>query len=112
VTDRRVLRWEVPVDDSWHGIGGGQVLLVDARPLMPGIATPRLEVWTLEELPPEWPEADPIIPKREVSVFGTGHLLDPQVAQHLGSVIDRGVDGALVWHLFSRRWSGPTVQPW
>lgn len=100
---RRVLRWEVPVDDRWHQIGGGEVLLVDARPLMPGFATPRLEVWTQESVDMDWPNSDPRALKRDVAVFGTGHVLDPQAGEHLGSVIDRGVDGALVWHLFARR---------
>lgn len=103
MSHRRILRWEVPVDDSWHEIGGGEVLLVDARPLMPGFATPRLEVWTRERVDMDWPNSDPLDCKREVAVFGTGHVLDPQAAEHIGSVIDRGVDGALVWHLFARR---------
>lgn len=102
MTDRRVLRWDVPVDDSWHQIGGGPVMLVDCRALIPGAPTGRVEVWTLERVGADWPKSGPLDQTREVAVFGTGHRLDPQARTHLGSVLDPAVGGSLVWHIFER----------
>lgn len=89
---RRALRWTVPVDDQWHEIGAGPVLHVDSRSAI------QVEVWTLEHLRSDWPTSD-VASKRQVRVFGTGHILPDEAAGHLGSVI---ADPSLVWHLFER----------
>lgn len=91
-TDRRVLRWNVPVDDAWHEIGGGSVLHVAVR------EDPALvEVWTLERLKPNWPASD-VTAKRAVRAFGTGHLLPPDLGRHLGTALCP--TARLVWHVF------------
>lgn len=92
---RRVLRWEVPVDDAEHDIGAGPVLLVAMRPQVPGRPTPRVEVWTEENPPPSL-----IVPKRSVIAVETGHAM-PATGQHIGSAIDP--ETRLVRHLFYAR---------
>lgn len=84
---RRVLRWEVPVDDVWHEIGGGQVVHVASRQ---GLAI--VEVWTLRD------GSGTPFPGTEVRVFGTGHPLPDDVGAHLGTTLA----GPLVWHLFGK----------
>lgn len=101
-TVRRVLRWEVPVDDNWHTIGGGPVVMTGCRPVLPGVATPRVEVWTEEILSGDWSGAKPLTPARQAAVFGTGRVLDPEASEHLGSVLDAALNGALVWHIYAR----------
>lgn len=111
----RVLRWDVPVDDGWHEIGAGAVVHVAARSYRdrPGDL---VEVWTLEETPSTFIDAD-AIPRRSVSVYGTGNRL-PDDVYHLGTAVvpalrvvpgpTRGtVDGVesmagLVWHVFAK----------
>jgi hypothetical protein len=83
---RRVLRWEVPVDDHVHEIGGGRLLWVAARNL--GV----VEAWT---------EEDGSQPARLAVVVGTGHPIPEDATDHLGSTFDAG--GALVWHLYEVR---------
>jgi hypothetical protein len=96
---RRVLRWEVPVDDQWHDIGGGKVVHVDNRPTLPGLPSGRVEVWTEEPTPEDWPATERgMVPLRNVIVVGTGHPIPDEATTHLGSVLD--ADGRLVWHLY------------
>lgn len=108
---QRVLRWDVPVDDQWHDIGGGPVVHVAARAHRerPGDL---VEVWTLEDNAP-----DAQIPKRSVTIVGTGHNV-PDGVYHLGSavvptltVVQSMLRGGkehiesragLVWHLFAK----------
>lgn len=78
----RALRWNVPVDDDWHAIGGGKVLHVAAR--VRGV----VEVWTLEVGEASKP--------RTVRVYGTGHPIAEADTEHIGTAID----GGLVWHVF------------
>lgn len=85
---RRVLKWTVPVDDQWHQVGSGRVVLVDCQ-----TRPHEVQVWTEE--PVDSPES---LWRRHVRVFGTGHELPP-FGEHLGSVMAAG--GALVWHLYS-----------
>lgn len=110
---QRVLRWDVPVDDDWHEIGAGAVVHVAARGYRerPGDL---VEVWTLEETPGIDTSK---LPKRSVSVFGTGHLL-PRDAVHVGSAVvpafnavsgpTRGTIERIesmagpVWHVFAK----------
>jgi hypothetical protein len=97
MSHRRVLRYEVPVDDSWHEIGGGWVVHVDNRPPAFTGLLPRVEVWTVEELPDDWPATPGLTPHRRVIVVGTGHRIPDTAVEHLGSVLD----GPFVWHLFA-----------
>jgi len=94
---RRVLRWEIPVDDAPHLIGTGAVLHTAMRAARVAGRDRSVEVWTVEWLPDEFPEG-PDIDKRWVQVFGTGHRLPDFVAQDVGSTVD--VDDRLVWHVF------------
>ncbi len=84
---RRVYRWEVPIDDKPHDIGGGPVLHVALRG-EPDV----VHVWT-EELPRQ--ESVWHVP-RHVQVFGTGHNL-PDGAYHVGSCVAE----PFVWHLYA-----------
>lgn len=99
MSHRRVLRWEVRVDDHWHEIGGGRVVHVDNRPPAFTGLPPRVEVWTEEHLLDDWPASPPIAAKRRVLVVGTGHQIPTTAIQHLGSVLD----GPFVWHLFAEQ---------
>jgi hypothetical protein len=85
---RRVLRYEVSVDDQWHRIEyPGTVVHVDAR-------NPRIvEFWTVDD--PYWPVTN----CREFRVHGTGHPIDHD-GDWVGTAVTAG--GALVWHLFVR----------
>ena len=87
MTDRAVLKWDVPVDDTPHQIGGGQVLHVACQH-----SASVVTVWTLEPR-----NRDAVTAMRRVQVFGTGQPL-PYFAEHVGSTVTAG--GALVWHVF------------
>lgn len=79
---QRVLRWDVPVDDQWHEIGGGRVVHVAARAhrKRPGDL---VEVWTLEGAhPPGTTEPG----KRSVIVIGTGHTA-PENTEYIGTAV-------------------------
>lgn len=88
---RRVLRWDVPVDDAPHLIGGGQVVHVACKE-GPDVVS----VWTDEVTDGDDPSAPPLIPKRYAKVYGTGWTVD-WYAAHVGSVLC----GAFVWHVYS-----------
>ena len=81
----RVLKWDVPVDDQPHRIGGGDVIHVDSQ----RGRSDEIQVWTFEN--------DQPVRARVVRVFGTGHTV-PLDAKPLGSVVVGG--GHLVWHVF------------
>ncbi len=92
MTDRRVLRYEVPVDDQWHRIRcPGEVRHVAAR-----------QVDVVEF----WAVTGPWIGRgvdREFRVYATGQPIPASRVRGLwyeGGAITP--DGALVWHLFSR----------
>lgn len=85
----RVLRWNVPVDDRWHDIGAGPVVLVATRDQGPPGSL--VEVWTRERTTNE-----PAM--RPARVFGTGHPV-PADVEHIGSTIVPGYP--LVWHVFA-----------
>lgn len=89
---RRVLKWDVLVDDREHEIGGGRVRLVACQH-----SHDVVQVWTEETDHPDWEFA---ARPRMVRVFGTGQPL-PEAANHLGSVVTAG--GALVWHVYEVR---------
>lgn len=110
---QRVLRWDVPVDDDWHEIGGGRVVHVAARAhrKRPGDL---VEVWTLEGAhPPGTTEPG----KRSVIVIGTGqpapartHYVGTAVVPSFvtdspgafpGAYVSVASVAGLVWHVFS-----------
>lgn len=107
---RRILRWEVPVDDQDHELEpGGPVVHVAAHRDFPG----RVEVWTLDPSDEEfWAapigtrvHARAVGPARVFRVFGTGQPI-PDGYVYLRST-ERTVHG-LVWHLFARLPDRPT----
>ena len=85
---KRILRYEVPVDDQWHVHDlAGPIVHVAAR-------DPRVvEFWALDE--------DGWTRDSEFRVFGTGHPLPEGRLVHHGTVIV--ADGRLVWHLIEGR---------
>lgn len=103
MTERNVLRWEIPVDDQWHvpPFVGSIVHIASRDPF-------KVEIWTspdvsvartttgtgkiLEERISGWSTKPN---EREFKVFGTGHPVE-------GLYHGTAVIGALVWHLFSR----------
>lgn len=109
---RRVLRYEVPVDDQWHRVD------LDVHDYIVHVASRRadtVEFWATE--PVDIRRTDTgggefvainytaTAPSRgayEYRVFGTGHEVEDGI--YVGSAITAG--GALVWHLFRRE-----VQP-
>lgn len=100
---RRVLRWNVPVDDQWHEIGAGKVLHVNDR--LPQFAHERgpredvVEVWTEEACPDDFPASE-VEGRRSVRVFGTAQPLPDDAVVHLGSALSPL--GRLVWHVYTR----------
>lgn len=82
---RRVFKWDVPVDDDWHEIGSGPVVLVACQSRADVV-----QVWTDE------PDSENY-KVRAVRVYGTGQPV-PLFDEHLGSVVT--AMGALVWHVF------------
>lgn len=88
MTDSRVFRYCVPVDDQWHDFDlTGPILNVDTR------KSYDVEFWVIDD--------DPNTDGYTVSlkVFGTGHPLDEGV-EYVGTAITPG--GDLVWHLFRK----------
>lgn len=81
---KRVLKWNVPVDDRRHEVGAGRVVHVAAQYGDVDI----LQLWTEEET-----EEVALI---EAQVFGTGHEY-PDNGVAVGTVLVHG--GELVWHV-------------
>jgi hypothetical protein len=88
----RVLKYEVPLDDNWHEIGFGNVVLVGAKDKYVAY------VWVLVDEEQKRTEAVMGIPKtyRMARVFGTGQDV-PGSWPHIGSYVNE----PFVWHLFS-----------
>lgn len=87
-SERRVLKWPVPVSADTCMIGAGRVLLVEADPHDPALVF----VWTEERLFEGRARTT-----RRVGVFGTGHPL-PKMPIHVGSARTQG--GEFVWHIY------------
>lgn len=85
---RRVLKWNVPVDDKPHPIGRGEVVHVACQ-----FDASEVQVWT-DEVDGDYPR------QRFAQVHGTGHPV-PADLQHVGSVV--AADGHLVWHVFAEQ---------
>lgn len=83
-----ILKWNVPVDNEHHQIGGGQVVHVGCQ----GEDPRHVQVWTIESSH----HTEPLVGPRWVTVVATGQTL-PDVATHHGTVL---VDaGRIVWHV-------------
>lgn len=83
---KRVLKWNVAVDDRAYEIGSGKVVLVESQF---GLSE-MVQVWTEEE-------TFPVTEHRWARVFGTGHDI-PDDAKHLGSCILLQV--SIIWHVY------------
>lgn len=83
MAEARVFRYDVPVDDEWHGFNlTGEVLHVGARRL------DVVEFWALAI------DALGLEPRRRLfRVYGTGQPAE-------GTYVGTAVHPALVWHLF------------
>lgn len=86
---RRILRWDVPVDDAWHVVPlSGAVVHVAAR--RPDV----VELWAVDS-GAEWREP------RRFRVFGTGWPIPDDVQfRVVGAAAAAG--GSLVWHLIEQ----------
>lgn len=80
---RRILKWNVPVGDHDHPIGGGPVVHVACQN----------EQWDVVQV---WTDEDDTMQPRSARVYGTGQPL-PADDRHIGSV----VAGPLVWHVLA-----------
>lgn len=90
---KRVLKWDVPVDDHDHPIGSGRVVHVACQ------GTPYVvQVWTEEPVPGDRASGTRTEPRR-VRVYGTGQEI-PDYDEHLGSVVTYVNGTPLVWHCF------------
>ena len=90
---RRIIRWEVPVDDHEHELElNGAVLHVDCRDVK------FVEIWTLDSQEP--------LETRTFRVFATGQEI-PGGWVHVGTALSPGhafgPRGALVWHLMEKQ---------
>jgi len=95
VSESRVYRYTVPIDDQWHAHDlSGAILHVDCRNY--DVA----EFWALSTGGP------PIT--RHFRVFGTGHTV-PGSATHHGTALSPG-DGMFVWHLFEAADPSPAAE--
>lgn len=104
--ERRVLRYEVPVDDAWHRIEVvGDVARVGCRRAevvefwaVPGVQQHLTTDGTGRILNERF-ENVPTAPRaREFRVFGTGQPIEGGL--YVGTTYEPG--GGLVWHLFAR----------
>jgi hypothetical protein len=89
---RRVLKFNFPVDDRWypqsHPPGSTPCHVAcqyDAR---------SVQVWVVE------PTVGRELVPYEYRIFGTGHPVDDDSAEYVGTAVAAG--GQLVWHVFRR----------
>lgn len=83
MSEQRILRYQVPIDDRWHAFPATKALHVGCRGPMRFV-----EFWAF----------DKVMQMRAFRVFGTGADV-PDGAVYEGTVI--AAAGQLVWHLFS-----------
>lgn len=104
MSNRRILRWDVWVNDEEQKIGGGKVVHVDCRlperMLTAYPPTELVEVWT-EEVLDSLTDISQLI-TRTVRVVGTAHEI-PDGYEHIGSVVDPNPSVRLVWHIYEKR---------
>lgn len=85
---KRILKWNIPVDDQYHEIGSGPVAHVACQ-----AGPDSVQVWTVEPA-----EEEPLV--RTAFVVGTGHTFGEHW-QPVGSVVT--ASGALVWHVIAQK---------
>lgn len=83
---KRVLKWDVPVDDKAHPIGTGPVVHVDCQHEDPAV----VQVWTEEPADGHGPE------RRLAQVVATG-MPYPDHGQHIGTA--KVYAGRIMWHV-------------
>jgi hypothetical protein len=82
---RAILRQTIPVDDQWHILSlRGPIVHVATR------GEDYVEVWFIED-------SETKAEDRAFRVIGTGQLLAPALARHVGTAITPS--GRFVWHL-------------
>jgi hypothetical protein len=84
---KRVLKWEVKVDDMPHEVGSGMVVHVECQH-GPSI----VHVWTEET-------EESLDRMRTVQIFGTGQPI-PITALWLGTTVAKSAITTLVWHAY------------
>lgn len=90
---RRVLRYEIAVNDQPQPIAAGRVLMAQPHRQAQRSPAGRVEVWVDAALPVDWPASSPAM--RLVQAFGTGQPI-PDGAVWLASCLD----GPLVRHVY------------
>lgn len=103
---RRVLRYEVPVDDQWHRIEiVGHVAHVGCREtgvvefwVAPGADIRKVSTGGGELLSADYRDTNEKPDARWYRVYGTGHEVD---GLYVGTTRDFATD-RLIWHLFVR----------
>jgi hypothetical protein len=86
--ERRVLRYEVPVDDEWHRIESPGRILSRIAARRPDV----VEFWAIQ--------GGAVDGTGEFRVYGTGQPIEAGDVSYIGTTL--AADGALVWHLFKR----------
>lgn len=97
---RRVLRWDVLINDAPQMIGGGKLVLVGCRLDQRSQANAparRVEVWTEEDVPGSM-KFDSLLTRR-VIVVGTAYVIPPGYS-HIGSAVEPSPSNRLVWHIY------------
>lgn len=103
---RRILRWDVLIQDKPQLIGGGRVVYVGCRPDLrqKSVDDParRVEVWTEEDFPDDLPlHRFDTLQTRSVTVVGTARPI-PDGYIHLGSAVDPSIYVQPVWHIYEK----------
>lgn len=89
--NRRIFRYEIPVDDRQHTVPAGKIVhMTRHRDLI----SPRVEVWVEVQLETPDISSEPV-GGQVLTIIGTGHPA-PEGATHVATCLD----GPLVWHLY------------
>ncbi len=94
MSQRRILRYEVPVDSDWHVLDLPRGPIVHVASRTPDV----VEFWLLDQ-------GDDFTLTKAFQVFGTGQPIPPVAAEHRGTAIAAG--GSLVWHLMEHEPAPP-----
>ncbi|WP_047891755.1 hypothetical protein [Micromonospora sp. RV43] len=95
--ERRIFRYEVPVDDQWHTRPlSGAIVQVGAQ------RADVVEFWAFHF------SGAPQLARR-FRVFGTGQPMPDEAGTHVGAVVVAAPFGRLVWHLMEHAQSGPFI---
>lgn len=99
MTERRILKWTIPVDDRDHPIGVGPVVHVASQ----RDDSAYVQVWTDETVP-----GIGVVDLTSARVYGTGQPL-PVGDEVCGTAVVMG--GQLVWHVLRRAVTAPPALP-